>query len=85
MSVIQVEARVKFGLLTCSCILCLLDLSWAGDGQFFDVTGAKFDLEWASLDRIDSNGDYDVLNTRIMHVGLNCTKRECSNDLVLVP
>lgn len=37
------------------------------------------------MDRISTNETYVVLNTRIIHVGLNCTKRKCNDDRVHVP
>lgn len=41
-----------------------------------DVTGADFHSTWASVDRVDSQGDYTVNNIRWMHCGLNSFKNE---------
>lgn len=39
-------------------------LSWAGKGQIYDATGAAFGLWWISLNRLDSNLDYQDDNVR---------------------
>ncbi|PWN25371.1 hypothetical protein BDZ90DRAFT_74203 [Jaminaea rosea] len=72
--------KPKANKLTVQDLFDMLVARWAGDGKFLDVTGAAFDLWFVSVDRLNSEDDYTVANSRLMHSGLNFLKNTNSND-----
>lgn len=63
--------------LTMQNVYDMIVACWAGNGRFYDVTGAAFNLYFFSIKSMDH---YTVKNSRVMHKGLNMVKNDADDD-----
>lgn len=57
-----------------------LDEKWKQQKQICALTGMYIDLKDASIDRIDSNGDYEYNNVQWIHKDVNIMKNHFQQD-----
>lgn len=81
---LEKEAAGQGAFLTVEELQGLVQDVYAGDGHYFDPSGARLPLAHATLDRIDPSRNYLKENVRLLLLGLNLLRNAARRDGPLI-